>query len=67
MARGAMHYRGTFDVSDDHEAAARAARYAARDAAYRAALGISPGEPLPGRLGESAGHGRSITRAGRMF
>lgn len=56
MARGAMHYRNTFAIANEDATAARAARYAARDAAYRAALGISDG-PLPRVLG-ARGHSR---------
>lgn len=54
----AHHQRGTLPVIDtEAESAARAARYAARDAAYRAALHIGNDQPLPKSLGRCAGGG----------
>lgn len=51
----AMHYRQRYSEAD---AATKAARHAGRDAAYRAALGISHDEPLPKSLGTVSASGR---------
>lgn len=51
---GVAHHqsRTRFTATEDpDECAARAARLRARDASYRAALGLAGGEPLPGTLG----------------
>lgn len=48
----AHHQSGTFpQIDSDAECAARTARYAAQDAAYRAVLGLNPEEPLPRSIG----------------
>lgn len=71
----AHHHRGTFPIIDEAAAiAARNARFAPRDLAYRAALGIGYDEPIPrsigsvstgaGRLHSSASGGRVRGRAG---
>lgn len=56
----AHHQRGTFpvDESAEVECARRAARFAAQDAAYRAALGLNPEDPLPGTIGRTFGGAR---------
>lgn len=59
----AHHQRGTFPTIDTAaECEARKARYAARDAAYRAALRLNPDEPLPGSIGQVSGGGRALRR-----
>lgn len=67
----AHHQRGTFPVIDsDAESAARKARLAGRDAAYRAALRLGADEPLPGALGNVSHATTPLTRGlpsgGRM-
>lgn len=51
---GVAHHqsRTRFTATENpDECAARAARFAMRDASYRAALGLAGGEPLPRSLG----------------
>lgn len=51
----AHHQRGTFPIIDtDAESTARRARYAAQDAAYRAALRLGADEPLPRAIGRTS-------------
>jgi hypothetical protein len=67
----AHHQRGTFPIVDEDAArSARRARYAAKDAAYRAALRLGGDQPLPSALGITV-HGcgprtRNLPTGGRM-
>lgn len=60
----AHHQRGTFPVLDtDAESAQRRARYAEKDAAYRAALRLGDSDPLPAILGRVSSSGAGYTRS----
>jgi hypothetical protein len=56
-ARPAQHYRATTPAQSRPRADHRA-----RDAAYRAVLGLDDGEPLPRRLGRCEGHAMPMSR-----
>lgn len=52
----AHHQRGTLPkVDTEAENEARRARYAEKDAAYRAALGLEPWDELPAIIGRAPG------------
>lgn len=57
-----FHKRGTFSVANEDSSNTSRAR---RDHQYRAALGLSGGEPIPSNLGSATGHGSHINRAMR--
>lgn len=56
----AMHYKPRHGGVEQESGIRRAARFAARDAAYRAALGLPAEHPLPKSLG-SRTHGAMRT------
>lgn len=61
------HRRSTFQVDDTEACEKRAARHAARDAAYRAALGLNPDEPLPKRIGSRGNTGGGGRRSASSY
>lgn len=59
----AHHQRGTLPIVDtEAEAAARRARFAEQDAAYRALLRLEAGDKLPGSIGQVSGGGGAFRR-----